>query len=99
MRADMFMVDTKTGRIWQMVNSGPEDQKKLVLQPIAYVGVNGAMPMPEDTLSEVMVEMGKSKAAHPELGGMFDYMMRSIAGMSEEEFKKGNPQTQPAKKP
>jgi len=82
MRADMFMIDTKTGRLWQLVTAG--DQTKLMLKPILYSAVNGTIPMPEDTLAATAVEMTRLGKANPDQQGTLEILLRSLAGLKEE---------------
>ena len=40
-RRDQFLLDTQTGRLWQMVSSGEGENARLVLQPVRFVGADG----------------------------------------------------------
>ena len=44
-RADQFMLDTKTGRLWQLVVSKPSDGsgENRLLQEVPYINMNGTI--------------------------------------------------------
>jgi hypothetical protein len=62
MRADQYMLDTQTGRLWQLIVS---TNNSVSLQPVTYCALDGCVSLiPRDALEETQsaVKVGDVKA-------------------------------------
>jgi hypothetical protein len=66
-RSDVFMIDTKTGRLWRLVLAGETGKQYDALQAIPYITNSGNNVMSESSLSDELDRMNnKRKAQHLE---------------------------------